>query len=62
MNRINQTYWWQGRNDDREEQCEDEGACDADREPDLDGDGTGNYAGACSPAAAMFPQANERAS
>ncbi|MBZ0217512.1 MAG: hypothetical protein K8F25_13220 [Fimbriimonadaceae bacterium] len=59
MNRLNQTYWWQGRNDDdREEQCEDEGAIDTDKEPDRDGEGTGNYMGQCSPPATMFPKAN----
>ena len=39
MNRMNQVYWWQGRNDDREEQCDDEGAIDCDREPDHDNEG-----------------------
>ena len=31
---INQLRWASGRNDDTEEQCEDEGAIDADLEPD----------------------------
>ena len=51
--RLNQVYWWQGRNDDREEQCDDEGASNSDLEPDLDGEGTGNYVGACSPMATL---------
>jgi hypothetical protein len=51
---INQLHWSKGKNDDFEEQCDDEGAIDTDKEPELEG--TSNYAGACSSAATMFPQ------
>ena len=39
-NSINQLHWTKGRNDDAEEQCDDEGAIDADLEPDAE-DGFG---------------------
>jgi hypothetical protein len=53
---LNQLHWSNGKNDDLEEQCDDEGASDADLEPDLDGEGTGNYVGDCSPTETMFQQ------
>ena len=48
-NSLNQVHWWKGKTDDLEEQCDDEGEVHGDKEPDFDGEGTGNYMGGCSP-------------
>jgi hypothetical protein len=52
-NSIDQAKWSKGGNDDSEEE-HDGREPDSDNEPDLDGEGTGNYVGVCSPTETMF--------
>ena len=50
---INQLKWSKGPTDDREDE-HDGREPDSENEPDQDGEGTGNYVGACSPSETMF--------
>ena len=50
---INQLKWSQGANDDLEDEHDGREPAN-DNEPDLDGEGTSNYVGACSPSETMF--------
>ena len=52
---VNQLKWSKGSTDDREDE-HDGREPDSDNEPDRDGEGTGNYIGACSPTVTMFPR------
>ena len=56
---INQVHWSKGENNDCElDNCDDE--VGADREPDFDGEGTGNYMGACSPVETLIGGSNAK--
>lgn len=50
---MNQSHWSKGDTDDREHDGDDREP-DSDNEPDQEGEGTGNYVGACSPSETMF--------
>ena len=50
---INQLKWSKGPTDDREDEHDGREPAN-DNEPDWDGEGTGNYVGACSPSETMF--------
>ena len=52
---INQLKWSKGSTDDGEAE-HDGREPDSDNEPDQEGEGTGNYVGACSPPEMMFPR------